>query len=87
MVIPLGSVASGGRTLLALGCVVWALGTGGCAARTAEPPKPPPKQAHQDEVPKERTRVPHVAPPPAYGNKVVYTVTPVATGDVSTETL
>lgn len=55
-----------------------ALASSACATRTAEPPAEPSRQAQQEERAKGRNRVPHVAPPPAYGNKVVFTDTTVA---------
>ncbi len=49
---------------------------GACAAHTPQRPAPAPKQAQKERTPRsdqerERQRLDHVAPPPAYGNKMV----------------
>lgn len=54
-------------------CLAVALGAVGCAPRVASPPPKAPAQAKAQKG-KQKTRNParqHVAPPPAYGNKVV----------------
>jgi hypothetical protein len=56
--------------LMTIALVVFGLGCQGCGAAAPKAPDPPPAQAHK--APDPATREPyHVAPPPAYGNKVV----------------
>jgi hypothetical protein len=43
----------------------------GCAAQPKAPPQIPAKQAQKDPPQRENGPLPHLAPPPAYGNKVV----------------
>lgn len=56
--------------LMTIALVVFGLGCQACGAAAPKAPAPPPAQAHKAPEPAEDEPY-HVAPPPAYGNKVV----------------
>jgi hypothetical protein len=55
---------------MTIALVLFGLGCQACGAATPKAPAPPPAQAHKAPDPAEDGPY-HVAPPPAYGNKVV----------------
>ena len=63
------------RALLALVACTFAFGTTACSKAPLKPPEAPLKQAINDDAFEEEelfdTETHHLAPPPAYGNKVV----------------